>query len=364
MKASSRRCSRSSFHDGAGDLARRRAGHARHQRQWRARARAGARRAATCRYSPSARRPRRRSAARWASRNVRNAQRQFRTLAAAVARLGVARRWSAAACQRRRGRRHARDAAQSPGLRGARTPCSTRSRRRLAGCVRAHACDADLDAALFFSARSAAIFRDAGGGGETLRERRDRGLHQRSHRRCACSAYASVKSASPPSPIRMRCWHVSLDLPLVGRSKMRSIFGWGFLRRSPTRKSFRCAPGFFDLPTRGRYSGPYKGGISMRRFLVFLLILVALVAGALWYFSDPGYSARDAREAKYASPATAFRHAAGRHARALSRARRQRMRRRCSCCTARTPRFSPGSRGRRRCRTGSMSSASIFPVTG
>jgi pimeloyl-ACP methyl ester carboxylesterase len=43
----------------------------------------------------------------------------------------------------------------------------------------------------------------------------------------------------------------------------------------------------------------------MRRFLVFLLILVALAAGSLWYFSTPDIP-RAALEKKYASPLTHF----------------------------------------------------------
>ena len=43
----------------------------------------------------------------------------------------------------------------------------------------------------------------------------------------------------------------------------------------------------------------------MRRFLVFLLIVIALGAGALWYFSDPDI-ARATLEKKYASPETHF----------------------------------------------------------
>jgi pimeloyl-ACP methyl ester carboxylesterase len=43
----------------------------------------------------------------------------------------------------------------------------------------------------------------------------------------------------------------------------------------------------------------------MRRFLIGLLVIVALIGGALWYFSTPDI-ARATLEAKYASPATHF----------------------------------------------------------
>jgi hypothetical protein len=43
----------------------------------------------------------------------------------------------------------------------------------------------------------------------------------------------------------------------------------------------------------------------MRNFLIGIVVLIALVAGALWYFSTPDI-ARSVLEAKYATPPSQF----------------------------------------------------------